>query len=109
MENQKKNYGLFTTITMIIGICIGSGIFFKSDNILTATGGSVLLGVIVFILGAVSIVFGGLCMSELASRPTVPAESLPMSKNSPMKNLPAVWVGFRFLYTILPLLLWYPG
>lgn len=53
---------------MIIGICIGSGIFFKSDNILSATGGSVLLGVVVFLLGATSIIFGGLCISELASR-----------------------------------------
>ena len=29
-----KKYGLFTAITMIVGICIGSGIFFKSDNVL---------------------------------------------------------------------------
>lgn len=68
MEKSKQNYGLFTTIAMIVGICIGSGIFFKSDNILTATGGNVLLGVIVFILGATSILFGGLCFSELAAR-----------------------------------------
>ncbi len=68
MKKDKQSYGLFTTITMIIGICIGSGIFFKSDNILAATGGSVSLGVLVFVLGATSIVFGGLCMSELASR-----------------------------------------
>ena len=68
MEKTKRNYGLFTTIAMIIGICIGSGIFFKSDNILSATGGNVLLGVVVFLLGATSIIFGGLCISELASR-----------------------------------------
>ncbi|HHV31096.1 MAG TPA: APC family permease [Clostridiales bacterium] len=68
MKETKQNYGLFTTITMIVGICIGSGIFFKSDNILTLTGGSVFLGVLVFILGATSIIFGGLCISELASR-----------------------------------------
>lgn len=68
MDRIKRNYGLFTTIAMIIGICIGSGIFFKSDNILAATGGSVPLGVVVFLLGATSIIFGGLCISELASR-----------------------------------------
>ncbi len=39
MEQNNKRYGLFTAITMIIGICIGSGIFFKSDNVLVATGG----------------------------------------------------------------------
>ena len=68
MEKLPRNYGLFTTISMIVGICIGSGIFFKSDNILVATGGSVPLGVVVFVLGATSIIFGGLCISELASR-----------------------------------------
>ncbi len=72
MEKAKGNYGLFTTVTMIIGICIGSGIFFKSDNILVATGGSVLLGVLVFLLGATGIVFGGLCFSELAARTDKP-------------------------------------
>ncbi len=72
MGKEKGSYGLFTTVTMIIGICIGSGIFFKSDNILVATGGSVLLGVVVFLLGATGIVFGGLCFSELAARTDKP-------------------------------------
>ena len=53
---------------MIVGICIGSGIFFKTDNILYAAGGSVAKGIIVFVLGAVSIVFGGLTFGELAKR-----------------------------------------
>lgn len=35
-DTIKKRYGLFTAIAMIIGIVIGSGIFFKSDNILIA-------------------------------------------------------------------------
>ncbi len=68
MDKIKKSYGLFTTISMVVGICIGSGIFFKSDNILVATGGSVPLGVAVFVLGATSVIFGGLCVSELAAR-----------------------------------------
>ena len=67
MEQNNKRYGLFTAITMIIGICIGSGIFFKSDNVLVATGGSVALGAFVFALAAIAIVFGGLAMGQLAS------------------------------------------
>ena len=76
MDKSKKSYGLFTTIAMIVGICIGSGIFFKSDNILAATGGSVPLGVLVFVLSATSIVFGGLSMSELASRTDRPGGTI---------------------------------
>ena len=30
---ESKKYGLTTAIAMIVGIVIGSGIFFKSDNI----------------------------------------------------------------------------
>ena len=44
---MKRNYGIFTAVAMIIGIVIGSGIFFKSDNILIATQGNILLGAVV--------------------------------------------------------------
>lgn len=68
MDENKKAYRLPTAIAMIVGICIGSGIFFKSDNILAATGGSVTRGILVFLLGAVGIVFGGLSIGQLAAR-----------------------------------------
>ena len=65
---QKKEYGLFTAITLIIGTVIGSGIFFKSDNILVFTGGDVLKGVIIFTIAAIGIVFGSLTIAVLASK-----------------------------------------
>ena len=65
---KKNEYGLFTAIGMIVGIVIGSGIFFKSDNILVATNGSISLGVLVFCIAALGIIFGSLTISELASR-----------------------------------------
>lgn len=68
MNHMSKKYGLFTAITMIVGICIGSGIFFKSDDILASTGGSIGMGVILFIVAALAIIFGCLSISELASR-----------------------------------------
>ena len=68
MEESTKKYSLPTAVAMIVGICIGSGIFFKTDNILYAAGGSVTKGIVVFALGAISIVFGGLSFGELAKR-----------------------------------------
>ena len=53
---------------MIIGIVIGSGIFFKSDNVLAFTGGSVPWGILVFCIGAFGIIFGCLTLSELSIR-----------------------------------------
>ena len=68
MENKKEHYGLMTAVTMIIGIVIGSGIFFKSDDVLKYTGGSKTLGVIVLCIGAISIIFGSLTLTELSIR-----------------------------------------
>ena len=56
----KEHYGFITATTMIIGIVIGSGIFFKSDDILLYTGGNVWLGVLIFCIGAFGIIFGSL-------------------------------------------------
>lgn len=41
MENDlQKKYGLPTAIALVVGIVIGSGVFFKAEKILTATGGN---------------------------------------------------------------------
>lgn len=67
---QKKEYSLFTAVAMIVGIVIGSGIFFKSDNILVYTNGSIKDGIILFSLAAVGIIFGSLAIGVLASKTT---------------------------------------
>lgn len=67
MEN-KEHYGLATAISMIVGITIGSGIFFKVDDILVETGGNIWLGAVVFVIGALCVIFGSISLSQLASR-----------------------------------------
>ena len=69
---QEKKYGLLTAITMITGIVIGSGIFFKSDDVLRYTNGNMFLGIIVFAVAAIAIVFGSLTIAQLASRTDAP-------------------------------------
>lgn len=65
---EKEHYGLGTAISMIVGITIGSGIFFKVDDILIETGGQVWLGALVFVIGALCVIFGSITLSQLASR-----------------------------------------
>ena len=65
---KNKQYSLFNTICMIVGIVIGSGIFFKSDNILISTNGNIGIGIIFFCIAALSIIFGSLSISTLASK-----------------------------------------
>ena len=68
MTQQKHAYGILTGITMIVGIVIGAGIYFKADDILSFTGGNMLLGFLVLVIGASNIIFGSLSLSELAKR-----------------------------------------
>lgn len=68
MENQKQKFGLFTTVAMIVGIVVGSGIFFKADDILISANGNAITGAIILAVGAIGIIFGGLCVSTYASK-----------------------------------------
>ena len=52
MSNQLvRKYGLFTAICMVVGIVIGSGVFFKAQTILTKTAGDMPLGIIAWLIG----------------------------------------------------------
>lgn len=53
----KKKYGLFTAISMVVGIVIGSGVFFKAEKVLKATGGNMPLGIAAWgIVGLIMII-----------------------------------------------------
>ncbi len=58
MDNQlEKRYGLLTAICMVVGIVIGSGVFFKAEVVLTKTGGNMPLGILAWlVVGAIMIV-----------------------------------------------------
>lgn len=60
MNTLQKRYGLMTAICMVVGIVIGSGVFFKAEDILKETGGNMLEGVLAWVIG-------GLIMVVLAS------------------------------------------
>lgn len=66
MQEEKRKYGLLMAIAMVVGIVIGSGIFFKADDILILTNGDVALGCIVLMVGAAGIIFGGITIAEWA-------------------------------------------
>ena len=50
-QKLQRKYGLFTAICMVVGIVIGSGVFFKAQTILTKTGGDMPLGILAWIIG----------------------------------------------------------
>ena len=69
MSNQfERRYGLFTAICLVVGIVIGSGVFFKAQEILEKTGGNMPLGIIAWIIGGFVMLFCVLAFSSMAQK-----------------------------------------
>ncbi len=60
---EKQNYSFATALSMVVGIVIGSGIFFKADDILLAVNGNILVGVAEFFFVGLGVLFGTLAIS----------------------------------------------
>lgn len=69
MENElKKKYGLFTAMAMVIGIVIGSGIFFKAEAIHNITGGDMTIGILAWIIGGLVMIICSVAFSFMATK-----------------------------------------
>ena len=63
-----KKYGLMTAIAMVTGVVVGSGVFFKAEKILQATGGDLKLGIVAWIIGGLIMLACAYAFSILANR-----------------------------------------
>ncbi len=68
MSEQKKKYGLWTAIAMIVGVVIGCGIFIKSGKVLQVCGGNVYLACLAWLIGGLIMISGGFCFAKFASK-----------------------------------------
>ena len=64
----EKKYGLVTAIAMVVGIVIGSGVFFKAQTILTKTNGNMPLGILAWIVGGCIMLSCILAFSIMATK-----------------------------------------
>ncbi|MBQ6496025.1 MAG: APC family permease [Firmicutes bacterium] len=68
MENQlEKRYGLITAICVVVGIVVGSGVFFKAEKILVCTDGRTSLGILAWLIGGIIMVSCAYVFGILAS------------------------------------------
>lgn len=110
--NPPKRYSLLTALCMIMGICIGSGIYFKADNVLVATHGSVPLGVAMFCIASVTIIFGGLSLSLYAERGDAAGGVIAYARDflpSPIARLFSWAFSIIYLPSIGAILCWVVG
>ncbi len=64
----EKKYGLITAIAMVVGIVIGSGVFFKAEKVLTATGGNLTLGILAWVIGGIIMIACAYTFAVMATR-----------------------------------------
>ncbi len=64
----EKKFGLFTAIAMVVGIVIGSGVFFKAEKILTATGGNLKEGILAWVIGGIIMISCAYTFSVMATK-----------------------------------------
>lgn len=65
-SSLKKQIGLFEAITMVIGIVIGSGIFFKASAVF-GNGGTPMMGILAWIVGGLITIASALTIAEIAT------------------------------------------
>ena len=67
MEKLTKRYGLITAICMVVGTVIGSGVFFKAQDVLEATGGNMPLGILAWVITGLIMI---ICAAQFAMMAT---------------------------------------
>lgn len=67
-NKMHKRYGLLTAICMVVGTVIGSGVFFKAQNVLDSNNGNMLRSLLTVMLVGMIMLVCSYCFSLLAAR-----------------------------------------
>jgi APA family basic amino acid/polyamine antiporter len=68
MQGLQRKYGIWTATAMVIGIVIGSGVFFKADDVLVASGGSLPTALLAWLIGGSIMVVTAFVFAKIAHR-----------------------------------------
>ncbi|MGB3210638.1 MAG: amino acid permease [Desulforhopalus sp.] len=68
MDTLQKKYGIWTATAMVIGIVIGSGVFFKADDVLVASGGNLSTALLAWLIGGSIMIITAYVFAQIATR-----------------------------------------
>jgi len=68
MQTLTKKYGLLTAIAMVVGIVIGSGVFYKAQDILIKTSGNLTASILAWIVGGLIMVVCATTFAVMATK-----------------------------------------
>ncbi len=91
MMELKKKYNLITAIAMVVGIIVGSGVFFKASGVLSALEGNMILSILAWILGGCVMIVSAYTFSLVAANCKKSAELIDMANET---------VGRRHAYSL---------
>lgn len=67
-KGLKKQYGLITAICMVVGIVIGSGVFFKAEQMLTLTKGDLPVALLSWLIGGLITIVGAYTFAGMGTK-----------------------------------------
>lgn len=68
MAELKKKYGLITAICMVVGIVVGSGVFFKAEAMLNITNGDLPVALISWLIGGIVMVISAYTFAVMGTK-----------------------------------------
>jgi len=103
MSGLKEKFGLATAISMVVGIVIGSGVFFKADDVLVATNGSLPLSILAWLIGGSIMVVSAYTFS-LAARKIVKSNGIVDYVEAGYGEKAGFYIGYFMAYIYYPTL-----
>ena len=68
MQKLNRKYGLLTAICMVVGTVIGSGLFFKAQNVLISTNGNLLSGIAAWLITGLIMIICSIQFAIMATK-----------------------------------------
>lgn len=103
MDIPKKKFGFLTAAGMVVGIVIGSGVFKSAGDVLNASGGSLPVAILAWVIGGLIIVVSSYAFSLVALRNTKASGLIDYIENLFGKKL-AYLVGWYLNFVYYPVL-----
>lgn len=100
--SKKKKISFLSAIFIVIGSCIGSGIFFKAGSILTNSWYSLPIAITVWVLSALAVICMSLSLIEVTSKKANNLSMIGWVKNFSPKFMYKSCKNFMF-YVYMPL------
>lgn len=101
-NNKKKKISFLSAIFIVIGSCIGSGIFFKAGSVLQNSWYSLPIAIITWVLSALAVIAMSLSLLEVTSKKSQNLSMIGWVKNFCPKFLYKTCKNFMF-YIYMPL------